>query len=102
MSAHIENQNAFRSFLVQRFGGDKLTESQARKFDIDSDKFEDINDNDNNYIELDSEILKDDDLYEQFATLFVEEQDKKADKKDADREKEEQTKVSSKNGAGAA
>ena len=101
MTTQIQNQNAFRAFLVNKFGGDKLTENQARKFGIDEDKFEEINDNDNNYVELDSEILKDDDLYEQFATMFVEEQ-KKADDKNAEKEKEEQNKVSSKNGAGAA
>ena len=102
MSTHIQNQNAFRKFLVQEFGGDKLTRSEARKHGIDDDKFEEINENDNNYIELDEELLKDDDLYEQFAVMYVEEQDKKTDAKDAEKEKEEQKKVKNKNGTGAA
>ena len=102
MSTQIDNQNAFRSFLVHEFGGDKLSRTQARKFGIDDEKFEEINKDGNLYVELDDEILKDDDLYAQFATMFVEEQDKKADEKDAEKEKEDQNKVKDKNGAGAA
>ena len=48
------------------------------------------------------EILEDDDLYSKFATMFVEDQEAKANEKDAEKEKEEQNKVKDKNGAGAA
>jgi len=102
MSTQIQNNNAFRNFLVQNFGGDKLTKTEARKFGIDDDKFEEINKDQNNYATLDDEILKDDDLYAQFATMYIEEQEAKAEDKDKEKEKEEQNKVKDKNGAGAA
>ena len=102
MSAQINNENAFRNFLVHNFGGDKLTKTQAHKFGIDNDKFEELNDDNNLYLELDDEILKDGDLYAQFATMYIDAQEKKAESKDHDKEKEEQNKVKDKNGAGAA
>ena len=46
-------------------------------------------------MELD-EILADTDLYEQFATMYVEEQDKERETADAEKEKEEAAKVKDK------
>ena len=100
MSAQI-NANILKNFIVKTIGADKLAHDKAQSFDIDNNKFDEVNENDNNYLEID-EILDDHDLYEQFATLYVEEQDKKANELDAEKEKEEKNKVKDKNGAGAA
>ena len=99
MSAHI-NTNILKSFIVKTIGADKLAHDRAQGLGINNDKFDKANENDNNYLELD-EILDNKDLYEQFATMFVEEQ-KEADEKDAEKEKEEKNKVKDKNGAASA
>ena len=99
MSAHI-SANVLKNFIAKTIGGDKIAIDRANHFDIKRDKAEEINENDNNYIEIE-EILEDKDLYAQFATMFVEEQEAK-NEKDEEKEKEEQFKVKDKNGAGAA
>ena len=99
MSTQI-NANILKNFIVKTIGADKLAHDKAQSFDIDNNKFDEVNENDNNYLEID-EILDDHDLYEQFATLFVEEKEKKANELDAEKEKEEKNKVKDKNGAGA-
>ena len=100
MTAHI-NTNLLANFVKRTIGADKLAENKAQNFKIDDDKFEEVNSNDNNYLEL-NEILEDKDLYAQFATMFEEEQDKKSEEIDAEKEKEENNKVKDKSGAGAA
>ncbi len=100
MSAQI-NANILKNFIVKTIGADKLAHDKAQSFGIKNDEFSEANENDNNYLEID-EILDDDDIYSKFATMFVEEQEKKADEKDADKEKEEKNKIKDKNGAGAA
>lgn len=94
------NPNVLKNFLVNNLGIRKLDQNQAQKYDIDADKYAEV-DQDENGIDID-EILNDSDLYEQFATLYVEEKDKKAEAKDAEKEKEEANKVDEKNGAGGA
>ena len=98
MTANI-NPNLLKNFIVKTIGSNKLTEKYAEKFDIDAKKFEEANVDENTYLELD-ELIQDADLYEQFAVLFEEEQDKKATVKDKEKEKEEQIAVKDKNGAG--
>ena len=98
MSAQI-NANLLKNFIVKTIGADRLTDKQAQKYGVDRNDFIEANKDENSYLELD-EILEDSGLYEQFATLFVEEREKTADAKDADKEKEEKTKVKDKNGAG--
>ena len=101
MSANV-NANVLRNFIVKTIGGDKLANDKTQNYDINNNEFEEADENDNNWLEID-EILENDDLYEKFATLFVEEQDeKKAEEKDAEKEKEEKNKVKDKNGTGAA
>jgi len=100
MSAHV-NTNILKNFIVKTIGADKLAHNKAQGFDIDEKKFEKANDNDNNYLEIE-EIIEDKDLYAQFASMFVEEQEAKAKEKDEEKEKEEKYKVKDKNGAGAA
>lgn len=99
MSAQI-NTNVLKNFIVKTIGADKLAKDKAQGVGINNDEFSEANENDNNYLEID-EILDDDDLYSKFATMFVEEQEKKADEKDAEKEKEEKNKVKNKSGAGA-
>ena len=98
MSTNI-NANALKTFIQKDLGINKLTEAQAKKYDIDPDKFTEANVDENEYLDL-NEILEDSDLYEQFATLYVEEQDKEAATNNAEKEKEEEAKVKDKNQSG--
>ena len=94
MSANI-NANVLKNFIVRTIGAEKLTQSQAQRYDIDADKYTEANTDENTYyLDLD-EILDDKDLYEQFATMYVEEKDKEAEV-NAEKEKEEATKVQDK------
>ena len=95
------NTNILKHFIVKTIGADKLAHDRAQGFHIDNNEFDEANENDNNYLEID-EILDNKDLYEQFATMFVEEKEKKADEKDAEKEKDEKNKVKDKNGAASA
>ena len=88
MSTNI-NANVLKNFIVKTIGADKLTQNQAQKYDIDGNKYVEANKDENAYLELD-EILQDSDLYEQFATMYVQEQYKDKDKAAADKEKEKE------------
>ncbi len=85
--------NILKTFLANDLGIRKLDKNQAHKYDIDIDKYNEV-DVDDNGIEID-EILQDSDLYAQFATMYLEEQDK-ANSVDAEKEKEEEAKVKDK------
>lgn len=98
MSANI-NANVLKNFIIKNIGANHLTEKTAQKAGISKDQFDEANVDENKYLELD-EILQDNDLYEQFATMYVAEQDDKAKAKDEETEKKEQTQVKDKNGAG--
>ena len=94
MSANI-NANVLKNFIVRTIGAEKLTQSQAQRYDIDADKYAEANTDENTYyLDLD-EILDDKDLYEQFATMYVEEKDKEAEV-NSEKEKEEAAKVQDK------
>ena len=97
MSTSI-NPNALKNFILQTVGT-KVAQGQAQKHGIDADKYEEANVDENNYLELD-EILQDEDLYAQFATMYVEKQEKEQAAKDKEQEKEEQMQVKDKNNAG--
>lgn len=95
MSTNI-NANVLKNFIIKTIGADKLTQNEAKKYDIDANKFNEANTIDeNNYLELD-EIMQDSDLYAQFATMYVEEQDKKSEIADKEKQKEEAAKVQDK------
>ena len=94
MSTNI-NANVLKNFIVKTIGADKLTQNQAKKYDIDGNKYVEANKDENAYLELE-EILQDADLYEQFATMYVEEQDKDKAAADKEKEKEEAAKVQDK------
>ncbi len=95
MSTNI-SENALRNFLVKTFRADKLTQQQAQKYGIDESKFAEANqgEKDDNFLDID-EILDDKDLYAQFATMCIEEQDKEVDI-DPEKEKEKSIKVQDK------
>ena len=100
MSTNI-SQNTLRAFLSETIGR-RLTQSKAAELGIDQNTYNDAD------IDLDGtlsieEIIDDidSDIYEQFATLYVQEQEKKQETKDKEQEKEEQNRVTSKNEAKA-
>ena len=92
MSTEV-SANVLKTFLSNNLGIRKLDQNQAQKYDIDADKYTEV-DKDENGIEID-EILQDSDLYEQFATMYLEEKDK-ASGVGAEKEKEEEAKVKDK------
>ena len=94
MSTNI-NANVLKNFIVKTIGAEKLTQAQAQRYDIDGNKYTEANtDDENAYLDLD-EILDDKDLYEQFATMYVEEKDKE-NEVNAEKEKEDAAKVQDK------
>ena len=94
MSTNI-NANVLEHFIVKTIGANKLTKNEAQRYDIDANKFAEANtDKDQTFLNID-EILDDKDLYEQFATMYVEEQDKE-NEVNSEKEKEEATKVQDK------
>lgn len=93
MSTNI-NANVLKNFIIKTIGADKLTQTQAQKYDIDTNKYTEANIDENSYLELD-EILDDSDLYELFATMYVEEKDKE-NEVNAEKEKENAAKVQDK------
>ena len=94
MSTNI-NANVLKNFIIKTVGADKLTRNEAQKYDIEANKYQEANIDENNYLELD-EIMQDSDLYAQFATMYVEEQDKKSEAADDEKQKEEAAKVQDK------
>lgn len=98
MSTNI-NANVLKNFIIKTVGADHLTQKAAQKVGISQDKFDEANADENQYLELD-EILQDNDLYEQFATMYVEDKENKDTAKDEEAKKKEQTEIKGKNGAG--
>lgn len=98
MSTNI-NANVLKNFIIKTVGADHLTQKAAQKVGISQDQFNEANADENQYLELD-EILQDNDLYEQFATMYVEEKENKDTAKDEEAKKKEQTEIKGKNGAG--
>ena len=85
--------------FIQNKIGDSLTKNEATKLGVEKEYAETTKELDVNEINID-DIIEDNDLYAQFATLYVEDKDKTQAAKDKDKEKEEQNKVQEKNEAG--
>lgn len=98
MSTNI-NANVLKNFIIKTVGADHLTQKAAQKVGISQEQFNEANADENQYLELD-EILQDNDLYEQFATMYVEDRENKDTAKDEEAKKKEQTEIKGKNGAG--
>lgn len=92
------NQNQLYQFIVRKVGTE-LDAREAKELGIDKEYTSAVEDLDIDELDID-EVLDNKDLYEQFATLYVEEKDKKQVAKDKETEKEEQRKVQDKNEAG--
>ena len=85
--------------FVQQKVGTSLDKREAKDLGIQDEYSEASVDLEVDEIEID-EILEDQDLYAQFATLYVEEKEKAQEAKDKETEKEEQPRVTDKNETG--
>ena len=92
------NPNQLKQFILKAVGT-SLDKNEAKKKKKEKEYNAIADEQDVNNIEID-DIIEDTDLYEQFATLYVTEQDKKAEAKDKEQEEKEQTKVKDKNKSG--
>lgn len=97
MTANI-NTNILKNFILKTVGND-LTSKEAQKLGLEDEYQAATEELDVNTLDLD-DIIQDNDLYEQFATLYTTEKEQKAEAKDKEQEKEEQRQVKDKNGAG--
>lgn len=94
------NQNQLYHFVTTTLNIDKtLDENEAKRLGLESDYAELAEELDVNEIDI-KDILLDKDFYELFATLYVEEKERKQEAKDKETEKEEQVKVQDKNETG--
>lgn len=97
MSTNINN-SLLKNWIIEKVGN-RLDLREARNLHIENAYQNSVEEND----EIDIDGIFDDfnsDLYEEFATLYITEQDKKAAAKSEEEEKEEQSKIKDKNGAG--
>ena len=95
MSTNI-NANQLNQFIFKTVGHD-LTKTEAQKYGIEDSYAAAAEDLDETTIDFNDFT---DDLLAEFTVLFVAEQDKKAEAKDKEEEKKEQTEIKGKNGAG--
>jgi len=100
MSTNV-NTNLLKNFILEKMNGNGLAKFEARKLDIEDDEFAAADVDENGSIDID-EALEDPDLYAHFATMYVEEEETKANTKDKEREKEEQSRVSGSQGGKSA
>ena len=98
MSNYI-NSNLLKNFIVQTIGDNKIHKNHAQYQGIKTEDFIEADLDEDNYLDLD-EILDNDDLYKQYATLYVNDLEKKQEAKDKETEKEEQNQIKDKNKAG--
>ena len=92
------NTDILKNFIISTVGTDRLTLDFALKNDIEADDFAEANKDENFYLDID-EIIDNKNLYNQFATMFIEDKNKRSEETDAEKEKEEQMKIKDKNGA---
>ncbi len=99
MSTNV-NTNVLKNFILDKMNGAALAKFEARELDVKDEKFAAADVDENGELEID-EILEDKDLYAHFATMYVEEEDNKANAKDKEQEKEEQRRISGSQGGKA-
>ena len=97
MSTNI-NANVLKNFILKQVG-ETMTKKEAQKLGVEKEYAAAAEEADVNELDLD-DILNDNDLYEEFATMYVAEKDDKRAAKDEEAEKKEQTEIKGKNGAG--
>lgn len=99
MSTNI-NPNLLKDFIMNDLKiGKTLSLKEAQELNIEQDYFNLSNDLDTQEIDID-DVIDNYDLYEQFATIYVQEKENQAQAKDKEQEKEEQTAIKNKNNAG--
>ena len=92
------NTTLLKNFFIQKVG-DTMTRNEAQKLGLD-DKFEEaVDELDVNELDFD-DIVDNNELYEQFAVMYTNEQEKKVQAKGEDQKKEEQMQIKGKNKAG--
>ena len=92
------NPNLLKNFIIKNVGT-KMTANEAQKLGLENEFHNIKEDLDVNMLDID-DILDNENLYEQFATMYVEEKEQKTAVKDKEQEKEEQTAIKDKNDAG--
>lgn len=97
MSNNI-SANVLKQFILKQVGA-SMTQKEAQKLGVEKEYKAAADEADVNELNL-NDIIQDEDLYEQFATMFVAEQDDKRAAKDEEAEKKEKTEIKGKNGAG--
>lgn len=97
MSTNI-SENVLKNFIVKTVGT-SMTVDEAKKLGVEKE-FQAVTEEKDEILLDFNEIIQDADLYEQFATLYVNDKEQKAQAKDKEQEKEEQIAVKDKNGTG--
>ena len=97
MATNID-PGVLRNFIVEKLGTQKITQPQAQQYGVDAKEFQEANQDENEYLDLD-EIMNDDDLCARFATMYTEDLEER-NETDPEKEKEEETKVKDKNESG--
>lgn len=97
MSANI-NPNVLKNFILKQVGA-TMTQKEAQKLGVEKQYSAVAEEKDVNELNL-NDILLDNDLYEEFATMCVAEKDDKANAKDEEAKKKDETEIKGKNGAG--
>ena len=92
------NQNQLYQFIVRKVGAE-LDAREAKELGLNEEYTKAVEDLDLEELDID-DVIDNKDLYEQFATLYVEDKERKQEAKDKETEKEEQRKVQDKNEAG--
>ena len=92
------NTTLLKNFFIQKVG-DTMTRNEAQKLGIEDEFQEAADELDVNELDIE-DIMDNEELYEQFAVMYTNEQEKKVQAKDEDQEKEEQTQIKDKNKAG--
>lgn len=95
MSTNISS-NLLKTFILSKIGGDTMDRREAKDLSVSDTKFEDTDIDKSDDLDID-EIMDDKELYEQFATMYVEEDEKKT-AKDEEEEKRRPVESGSKKG----
>ena len=90
------NTTLLQNFILKTVGSD-LTANEAQKLGVEDQYFAASEELDETNIDINDFS---DDLLAEFATLYVEERDKKSEAKEQEKQKEEQVAVKGKNGTG--
>ena len=90
MSTNISS-NLLKSFILSKIGGNTMDRLEAKSLKVDDELFAEADIDTSDDLDID-EIMDNEDLYEHFATMYVEEDEKKTAK---DEEEEKRRPVTS-------